>query len=114
MTIFDARAGKLMQTVPIGKGADGAGFDPGLGYAFSSNGGSGTLTVVQETSAGKFAVVQTAKTQPGARTMAVDEKTHKVYLVTAKFGPMPAGAVAGPRQRPPMVEGSFVVLVVGE
>ena len=114
MTILDARKGAMLTTLPIGKGADGAGFDPGLGYAFSSNGGDGTLTVVQETSRGKFAVVQTAKTQRGARTMAVDPATHKVYVVTAKFGPMPAGAVAGPRQRPPMVKDSFMVLVVGE
>jgi DNA-binding beta-propeller fold protein YncE len=113
MTVLDTEAGKVIATVPIGSGTDGAGFDAGAGLAFSSN-GEGTLTVVRETSAGKFEVAETVKTQRGARTMAVDPKTHKVYLPTAEFGPTPAPTAEAPRPRPTPVKDSFTVLVVGK
>ncbi len=110
MVVLDTRTGEVLATLPIGAGADGAGWDPRSRLAFSSN-GDGTLTVVKEVSRGKFEVVQTATTQRGARTIAVDARTHRVYLPTAQFAPPPAGATG--RQRPSMVPGSFVVLVVG-
>lgn len=111
MAISDARAGKLITTVPIGAGVDAARFDPGTGDAFASN-GDGTLTVVHEDAPDRFSVVQTVRTMPGARTMALDPATHRLYLVTARFGPAPAES-AGRRQRPPMIPGSFTLIVVG-
>jgi hypothetical protein len=112
MAVSDVAAGKVIATVPIGAGVDGNGFDPGTGLAFSSN-GDGTLTVAKETSPGKFEVVETVETQRGARTMAIDLKTHNVYLPTAKFGPPPAPTQDRPHPRPTVIPDSFVVLVVG-
>jgi YVTN family beta-propeller protein len=112
MVITDPDAGKVVATVPIGQGPDAAAFDPGLNLAFSSN-GEGTLTVVGE-SGGKYTVVENAKTERGARTMALDTKTHKIYMPTAQFGPPPAPTQDNPRPRPSIVPGSFVVLVVGQ
>jgi hypothetical protein len=113
MTVLDAGAGKVIATVAVGGGTDGAGFDAGTGLAFSSN-GEGTLTVVRETSAGKFEVAETVTTQRGARTMALDPKTHNVYLSTAEFGPTPAPTPDVPRPRPTPVKDSFTVLVLGK
>jgi hypothetical protein len=112
MIVSDPDSGKVVATLPIGQGADGAGFDPSTGLAFSSN-GDGTLTVVNNVS-GKYEVKQSAETQRGARTMTVDVKTHKVYLPTAQFGPTPAPTTENPRPRPSLLPDSFVVLVVGE
>jgi len=107
--IVDATSGKVLGTLPIGSGVDANGFDPGTGLAFSSN-GDGTLTVLGKNAKGDYAVVQTVTTERGARTMAVDEKTHRVYLVTAEFGPPPSPTADQPRPRPPMVPGSFTIL----
>jgi DNA-binding beta-propeller fold protein YncE len=112
LAIFDADQGKVIATPPIGNGVDGNGFDAGRSLAFSSN-GDGTLTVVRESSPGHFEVAETVKTQRGARTMAVDPKTHRIYLPTAEFGPPPPATPDVPRPRPTMIPGSFVVLVVG-
>ena len=111
MTVLDVKAGKVIATVPIGDGVDGNGFDPGTGLIFSSN-GEGTLTVAKESSPRKFEVVETVPTQRGARTMAIDPKTHCVYLPTAQFGPAPAPTPDNPKGRPPLVKDSFEVLVV--
>ena len=113
MAVSDPDAGKVVATVPIGPGADGAGFDPGRGLAFSSNGGDGTLTVAGQ-AAGKYEVVENAQTQRGARTMAVDPKTHLLYLPTAQFGPAPASTAQQPRPRPVPIPDSFTILVVGQ
>ncbi|HEY5087420.1 MAG TPA: hypothetical protein VII66_08700 [Gemmatimonadaceae bacterium] len=112
MDVMDYHTGRIVATLPICQGTDAAGFDPGLDLAFASC-GDGSITVVHEDSPDKFTVVQTVQTERGARTMAVDEVTHKLYTVTARFGPPPA-QVAGQtqRQRPPMIPGSFHVLVV--
>lgn len=83
MVVVDIENGKVLDTPAIGKGTDAAGFDQESGLAFSSN-GDGTLTIVREADKGKFEVVENVKTQAGARTMAVDSKTHRVFLVTAK------------------------------
>lgn len=104
--------GKLLATVPTGGGTDGVAFDPGAGLAFVSN-GEGTLTVIGETSPGVFAAVQNVVTQRGARTVALDEKTHRLYLPTAKFGPPPSPTPEQPRPRPSLVPDSFEILVVG-
>jgi DNA-binding beta-propeller fold protein YncE len=87
MAVVDAKSGKVVTTVPIGDGVDANRFDPGSGLAFSSNGDSGTLTVVHEDTPDKYRVVENVKTGEGARTMEVDPKTHNVYLMTAKFVP---------------------------
>lgn len=110
MAISDPAAGKVIATLPIGQGADGAGYDATTGLAFSSN-GEGTLTVVG-LKEGKYVVVATVPTARGARTMTIDAKTHKIYLPAAKYGPA-AGAGEGKKSaRPPMIAGSFMVLVV--
>jgi DNA-binding beta-propeller fold protein YncE len=113
MAILDTVTGKIIATVPIGDGVDGNGFDPEAGLAFSSN-GDGTLTVVREASQGKFEVVQTIATQHGSRTMAIDPKTHYIYLPAAQFTPPKAPSAEEPKPRPTMIKGSFAVLVVGK
>jgi DNA-binding beta-propeller fold protein YncE len=110
MAVVDADSGKVIATPPIGEGVDANAFDPGTGYAFASNGRSGTLTVVHEDSPGKFSVVEDVPTQLGARTMALDPKTHDIYLVTAEFGPRPEPTASNPRPFPTLVPDSFVVL----
>ena len=114
MTVVDADSGKVVATVPIGAGVDGGGFDPEMSFAFSSNGGDGTLTLVHEDSPDKFSVAYNVPTERGARTMTVDSKKHRVFLVTAEFGPAPAPTKEQPRPRRPIVPGSFTLLIVGK
>jgi YVTN family beta-propeller protein len=111
MAVVDADSGKVVATVPIGQGVDANAFDPGTGLAFSSN-GDGTLTVAKAAEGDKYEVVQSVETQRGARTMALDEKTHTIFLPTAKYGPPPSPTAEQPRPRPSIVPGSFVILVV--
>lgn len=112
MVVSDADSGKVLGTAAIGQGTDGAGFDPGSGLAFSSN-GEGTLTVVKEV-AGKYQAVETVTTARQARTMTVDLKTHRVYLPSAEFGPPPAPTQQQPRSRPAAIPDTFHILVVGK
>jgi DNA-binding beta-propeller fold protein YncE len=112
MVVLNADDGKVVTTVPIGAGTDAAAFDPETGFAFSSNGGDGNLTVVHEDAPDKFTVVENVPTLRRARTMALDPKTHQVYTVTAEFGQAPAPTAEQPRPRPPMVPGSFTLLVL--
>jgi YVTN family beta-propeller protein len=114
MAILGTGARKTIKTLPIGPGVDANAFDPGTGFAFSSNGGDGgTLTVVHEDSKKKFSLMEDVPTQQGARTMALDPKTHEVYLVTAKFGPAPDPTADQPHPRAPVLPDTFVVLVFG-
>ncbi len=106
MVVVDAKNGQAVSTLDTGDGTDGAAFDPELGYAFASNGGDGTLTIVKAGKDGKYAVADNVTTQRGARTIAVDPKSHKVFLPTAEFGPVPEG-----QRRPSIKPGSFVILV---
>ena len=110
MIVSDPAAGKVLATVPIGGGPDGVAFDDG--YAFSANGADGTITMVGETSPGRFEPVATIQTQRGARTIAADQKAHKLYLPTAEFGP-PAASKDGKKARPQAIPDSFEILVVG-
>lgn len=110
MTVFDYSAGKVIASVPIGKGVDAANFDPSTGLAFASC-GDGTITVAGETSPGTFAVVQTIRTQQSARTMTLDPKTHNVYTVAAQFGPPPKPTKEHPHPWPSMIPGTFTLLI---
>jgi YVTN family beta-propeller protein len=111
MAVVNADTGKVVTTLPIGGGSDGASFDPVTQNAFSSN-GEGTLTVVHESAPDKFEVVQTVKTQRSARTITLDPKTHSLLLPAAELGPAPAATPEQPRPRPIAVPGSFVLVVV--
>jgi DNA-binding beta-propeller fold protein YncE len=113
MPIVNADDGQVVATLPIGGGVDATAFDAGTGLAFASC-GEGVLTVVREDSSGKFSVAENVKTERGARTMAVDERTHRVYTVTAQFGPPPAPTADQPHPRPTILPDSFVVLVLGQ
>lgn len=110
MAVVDADSGKVVATPAIGQGVDANGFDPGTKFAFASN-GDGTLTVVREESSTKYEVVENVATQRGARTMALDPKTHEVFLVTAEFGPRPEPTKENPQPRPPMIPDTFTVLM---
>jgi len=111
MAVLDTDSGRVLSTVPIGEGVDANGFDPATGLAFAST-GDGNLTVARADASGQYAVVQTVPTQPSARTMALDEKTHAVVLAAATFGPPPSPTAEIPRPRRPMLPGSFVLLVL--
>jgi len=113
MAIVDADSGKLITTVPIGGGVDAAAFDPETNLAFASC-GEGVLIVVREDSPNKFSVAENVPTREGARTMALDPKTHQVFVVTAKFGPPPAPTPEQPHPRHTILPDSFVVLVLGK
>ncbi|HEX4165164.1 MAG TPA: YncE family protein [Bryobacteraceae bacterium] len=111
MAVVDADSGKVVATPAIGDGPDAAAFDPGKHLAFSSN-GDGTLTVVRQVSKDSYKVLENVPTTKGARTMALDPKTHKIYLSTASYGPAPAASVSNPRPRPSILPGSFKILIV--
>jgi DNA-binding beta-propeller fold protein YncE len=107
MAISDYQAGKIVMTVPIGTGVDGAGYDPTSADAFASN-ADGTLTVIHQDSADKYSVAQTLQTSPGSRNMGLDPTNHRIYVAAAKFGPAPASG----RGRPPVLPDSFSLLVI--
>jgi len=111
MLMMDSTTGKIVAQVPVGAGVDSTWFDPQTGYAFSSSSDS-TTTIAHEDSPNQLTVVQTLKTAPGARTMALDSVTHRIYLPTAEFNPPPAGAAAG-RGRATMVPNTMKILVFG-
>ena len=111
LLVLDADSGKIISTIPIGARNDAAKFDPGLKLAFASN-GDGTLAVVHEDSADKFTLVETVKTEFGARTMAVDPKTHRLFLPSADYEPATKATKETPNLRRKMVPNSFRVLVL--
>lgn len=109
MAVVDTKSLKVIATPPIGAGPDAAEYDPATGLAFSSN-GDGTLTIVKNVS-GKWQAVDTIQTERGARTMTLDPKTHRVYLLAAEYGPPAGGEKKG---RPSILPDTFHVLVVGK
>jgi YVTN family beta-propeller protein len=111
MAVVDADTGKVIATPAIGNGPDAAAYDPKTNLAFSSN-GEGTVTIV-DANTSDYKVLQNLATQPGARTMALDRTTGKIYVVTAQFGPRPAATAANPRPRPAIVPDTFTVIVAG-
>jgi DNA-binding beta-propeller fold protein YncE len=118
LVVMDADSGKVVQTLEIGTGPDGCIFDAETGLIFAPGGGDGTLTVIRELSPGRYEVARTIKTQVSAKTIAMDPKTHRLYLSAATPGPAPAGtdkaAAKKKGGRRTYVPGSFVVLVVGD
>jgi DNA-binding beta-propeller fold protein YncE len=112
LAILDSTNGHLLGTAPIGPDPDGAAFDRKTGRVFTSN-HDGTMSIVGEREPGKFVLLQTVTTAPGARTIALDEKTGHLYLPSGKFGPAPAPTQAAPEPRPPLIPESFGVVVVG-
>lgn len=112
LVVLDSNTGRIVTTLPIGQGVDGAEYDSGRRLVFTPN-GEGTLTVIREDGPDRFRILETVTTERGARTMALDEVTGRLYLPTADFGPPPAPTLERPHPRGPIVPGSFRVLVVG-
>ena len=110
MAITDITTMKLVTTVPIGSGADGAAFDNGL--AFSSN-GDGTITVVKPVN-GKYEAVDTITSERGARTITADQVNHRLYLLAAEYLPAAAAKEGQKAPRPQVAPDSFHVIVVGK
>jgi DNA-binding beta-propeller fold protein YncE len=106
MAVSDYQAGKVVATVPIGAGVDGAGYDAASGNAFASN-ADGTFTVIHQDAPDQYRVVETIQTPVGSRNMGLDPTNHRVFLASAKFGPPPAG-----RGRGPVLPDSFALLVI--
>lgn len=115
MVMMDSNTGKILGNLPIGSGCDGAAFNPRTNECFSSQ-GDGTLTIIKEESPTKFVVEQTVKTMPGAKTMTLDTKTGKVYLIAAEYGAVDATQQTNGRRprRGPMIPGSFSIIEVGK
>src|SRR5712691_5984661 len=110
MAVSDYQAGKVVATAPIGAGVDGAGFDAASGNAFAAN-ADGTLTVIHQDDPDHYRVTESVQTAPAARNMGLDPTNHRVFIVSAKFGPAPAGA-AGNRGRGAVLPGSFTLMVI--
>lgn len=107
MAVSDYQAGKIVTTLPIGMGVDGAGYDPASGDAFASN-ADGSLTVIHQDSADQYRVVQSVETPQGSRNMGLDPTNHRVYIVSAKFGPAPTTG----RGRRPVLPGTFSLMTI--
>jgi DNA-binding beta-propeller fold protein YncE len=112
MAVTEIKSLKVIATPAIGANPDAAAYDPGTGLAFSSN-GEGTLTIVKNTG-GKWDAVETVQTERGARTMTIDPKTHRAYLLAAEYGPAPEPQSGEKKGRAPILPDSFHVLVVGK
>jgi len=114
MVILDAGNGKIISTLPIGRGTDGAVFNPNTMEAFSSQ-VDGTLSIIRENSPTDFVLEQTLQTLPSAKTLTLDSNTNRVLLIGAEFPPAPPRPAQGGQGNPnPMVPGSFSILVVGK
>jgi DNA-binding beta-propeller fold protein YncE len=112
MTMLDTTSGKIVGTAPIGTRVDGGAFDDGMQLAFASC-GEGVTTIAKEEAPDKLTVVQTLKTEPSARTIALDPKTHRIYLPSARFLPAPSPAPGASSTRPTMVPNTMKLLVYG-
>ncbi len=110
MLMMDSTSGRIVAEVPIGAGVDATWFDPGTGYAFSSC-STGTVTIARMDAPDKLTVVQTLATARGARTMALDPATHRIYVAAARYQDPPAGAPAN--ARPTIIAGSMHLLIYG-
>lgn len=113
-TVLDANSGRIVYTHAIGGGVDAAEFDPKSGLIFLATGADGALWIFREKTPDEYEMVDTVPTQAGARTLAVDHKTGRVYVSVATVGARPAPTPENPRPRPPVVPGSFTVLVFSQ
>ena len=113
IAVTDADSGKVIAAVAICEDTDASAFDPALGFAFASC-REGALSVVHQDSPDKYSVAQTVKTEFGARTMALDPKTHHVFTVTADLKPAGAPTKENPHPRPQPVPGTFRILEYGQ
>ena len=109
--VLDAGTGKILATLPTGSGTDGVAFDPDTGRAYVSN-GEGSVTVIGPTGPETYAVSATIPTRPGARTIVANPRTHRLYLPTARYVPLPKDAKPG--TRPDLIPGSFQLIEVGD
>jgi YVTN family beta-propeller protein len=112
MEMLDSTTGKVLATVPIGAGVDGCAFDDATQLAFASC-GEGTATIAKEETPEKLTVVQTLQTERGARTIALDPKTHRIYLPTAQFEPAPSPSPGASPARPKIIPNTLKLLVYG-
>jgi YVTN family beta-propeller protein len=112
MTMLDTETGKVIATVPIGAGVDGCAFDDSMQLAFASC-GEGTTTIAREEGPDKLTVLQTLKTERGARTMALDPKSHRIFLPSAQFQPAPSPSPGASPGRPTVVPNTLKLLVYG-
>lgn len=110
LAVVNADTGKVLATQPIGEGVDATVFDPQTALVITSN-GDGTLTVVHEDAPGKYSVAATVQTQKRSRTLALDPKTHRLFISAAQFGAEPAPTPDKPHARPAIIPGSFSILV---
>jgi YVTN family beta-propeller protein len=110
MLMVDSTSGKVVGSVPIGSRVDANAFDPDTQLAFASC-ADGTLTIAHEDAPHQLTVVQTLSTERGARTMALDRKTHRIFVASAKFLPPVPPSTGVPPQGPKMVNDSFGVMV---
>ena len=104
---LDAASGKVLATLPIGMGVDGAGYDAASGDVFLSN-ADGTLTIVHQDTADQYHVAQTLQTPIASRNLGLDPRSHRLFVASAKFGPAPAGG----RGRGPVLPDSFSLMVI--
>lgn len=111
MAVVDGDSGRVITTLPIGSGVDAVAFDPASALVFASN-GDGTVTVVHEDSPEKFTLVGNVATKPGAKTLALDGTTHRIYLSTAQYGPPPSPTAEQPHPKPSILAGTFEILVL--
>jgi DNA-binding beta-propeller fold protein YncE len=112
MVMLDTETGKVVASVPIGAGTDGCAFDDATQLAFASC-GEGVVTIAHEDSPDKLSVLQTLKTERGARTIAIDPKTHRIYLPTAQFQPAPSPSPGASPARPTIIPNTLKLLVYG-
>ena len=110
LIVIDATNGKIVDKITIGDGCDGVAFDAAVNNIYTANGNDGTLTVIHEEDANKFTVMENVITKKGARTIALDNTSHLIYLPTAEFEAMEPGQKGRPKMKP----GTFQVLVIGK
>jgi DNA-binding beta-propeller fold protein YncE len=106
LAVSDYQAGKVVTTLPIGKGVDGAGFDPASGDVFASN-ADGTLTIIHQDGPDQYHVVDNLTTPVGSRNMGLDPTNHRIFVASAQFGPVPAGG-----GRKPVLPGTFTLMTI--
>jgi YVTN family beta-propeller protein len=112
MEMLDSATGKVIGSVPITAHVDAAAFDPVTGFAFASC-GDGTTTIAKEVSSDNLTLAQSLVTRPGARTMALDPDTHKIYLATMDYESQDAQSEGQPKRRPRMIPDTFKIVVYG-